>query len=431
MGYRYRPIRIILWAFSAMLGLNVAVLLAWQASAFAAAVVSALAAALCARAVFVEAYRPQREFALLADALESTELTLTVHESGIPDRLRARLERALSAVAKRLRTLNGAVARLEGIVEHAPSPLVEVSPDGRLTPLNSAARTVFELPVSNLAALADVQPDLGRAMSRIRPGEPQLVRYHSSGAVERWHLTARAVTQGGTVRHLVAMQNIDGALDATEFDAWRDLMRVVNHEIINALTPISSLAETAESRARDLEADNGLREVTVALAARARTLRQFIFSYRELSRLPEPEYEPVELSARIRELVMMAEGDVELVTDEAPLHANVDPVQIEQAVLNLIKNGLEAGPPVRVRLGRVDNSIAIAVEDSGSGVPDSVRGRLFVPFFTTKREGTGVGLSLVRQIALGHRGRIDWQNLPTGGARFELRLPGAYKPSHT
>lgn len=426
MVFRLRPLRLLGWALLSSMLLNGAAYLTFVLNAYAAAAVAAASAVLALRSLVAEAFRPDREYLLLVDALESAELAGRIPEDVVSPTVHQRLTRALGSLGSRLRALNGKVARLEGIIEHAPTPLVEVLGDERIVPLNRAARSELALPVSTLAALDAAQPDLGRAMRRIRPSEPQLVRYRSESRIERWHLTAKKMTHDSVERHLIAMQNIDGALDATEFDAWRDLMRVVNHEIINALTPISSLAESVQTRAAAIEGAETLGEVTSTLATRARTLRDFILSYRELSRLPEPRLEQVELSGLVHELVALAATDLDLVIDARELWVMADPGQTEQAILNLIKNAVEAGGPVSVRVSGDANSASVAVEDSGPGVPEKVEDRLFVPFFTTKREGTGVGLSLVRQIALGHRGRVEWSNLPGGGARFELSLPREY-----
>ncbi|MEO0815122.1 MAG: ATP-binding protein, partial [Myxococcota bacterium] len=300
---------------------------------------------------------------------------------------------------------------------------------------NDAARK--SLPeVGSIDGLSKEEPKLAQALMALRPGPPTLHR--SSRGATRWLLTARALRTPRGESVIISMQDVNNAMMRTEFDAWRDLIRVVNHEIINALTPISSLAQSSLTLAQRLDPDDDaasqLRDVTGALQERARSLREFIHNYRDMSRLPKARLEPVQLDALIRSLVFeldQREG-ASFVLGEGPgepVWASLDASLVQQAVLNLLINAADAHreasqeAPVEVRIGCTDDDVIVEVRDRGEGVPVHAAEQLFMPFFTTKAEGNGIGLSLVRQVCLAHRGAVQWENQPEGGALFRLLFP--------
>jgi signal transduction histidine kinase len=211
---------------------------------------------------------------------------------------------------------------------------------------------------------------------------------------------------------------------------------VLAHEIMNSLTPICSLSETLQARLRAPDAEPAeVAEALDVIARRSAGLMHFVERYRRLTDLPSPEparLRAADVVARLDKLMapMMAEAGVDYASVVTPpqLAFQADPELLEQALINLLKNALEAAcgrPGAAVRLGvRLEESqVALIVEDNGPGLPAGDPEAVFVPFFTTKDAGSGVGLTLARQIALAHGGRLEAQARPGGGAAFRLVLP--------
>ena len=431
-----RLLRQLAWA-GALAGFAAAgVIVARELGAYATALVCGLAVVLCGLALWAEVRRPMVEVHDFLGALRVGELVSLGAMS--PGPLRDEMRSTMSAVQSRFDDAAMEEVRLRAIVEHIPDALVEIDGD-RVEALNGAARRAFGS-ASSLEDLDTAEPGLGRALKTIRPGFPVLWR--TIADARRWHMTAKWIRTPERRRTIVSIQDIDHALGRAEFDAWRDLIRVVNHEIINALTPISSLAETTRSIAEQLPDGEPhtetLRGVSGALVERARSLRAFIGSYREFSRLPPAEVETVHLDALLASLVAelnaLAGPAVVFHSEVQPLVVELDSTLIQQAVLNLIVNARDAlqatvePASIVVSLRRSETSVGdreviVEVADRGPGVSASAAEHLFVPFFTTKEGGTGVGLSLVRQVCLAHRGYVRWENRPDGGARFEIHLP--------
>jgi signal transduction histidine kinase len=241
---------------------------------------------------------------------------------------------------------------------------------------------------------------------------------------------------GVPMRRLGVLTNITAERRAAEATAMRDLLQVVNHELMNSLTPITSLSQTA----LDLLPPEGsanidrVRTALTRVAERSSQLLHFAESYRALAKLPPPR--PVPADPRVWldgavELTRARWRQVTIATDLEPLppRLTVDAEQLAQALLNLLANACEAalsggGPAtVAVRVTPLGERCEIAIEDNGPGVPAELEDRIFLPFFTTKAEGSGIGLALARQIVAGHGARLRVDRSATlGGARFSFVL---------
>jgi signal transduction histidine kinase len=237
----------------------------------------------------------------------------------------------------------------------------------------------------------------------------------------------------GPVR-LVALQPIAGELDVVEQAAWRDLMRVLAHEIMNSLTPIASLSESLARRLPD-GADAEAKAALEVIARRSENLMGFVDRYRLVADTPPPIRAPVRLDAFARDIGRLMAGSfaasrAELVlrVDPPELEVEADRSLLEQAVINLLKNALDAscaGPSPRVELvcAAAEDQVTITVRDNGEGVPADRLETIFVPFYTSRSGGSGIGLSLARQIAQAHGGQLTARNNEDGGATFEMSLP--------
>ena len=325
---------------------------------------------------------------------------------------------------------------LASLLDQTPAPLLTCEADGAVRARNRAARMLFRTDDRVREPPPALLSELDRGGSRDR-----LTMLVGEGEASRTYAVSLTDLRAadGPVR-LAVLLDIEPELRAAEARALRELMQVLSHEIMNALTPVASLAGTVE----ELLAEGGLdalgpaREAVGVLARRAEGLARFAASYRALARLPPPSRVPTSVAGLIAEAARLFDSrwtplGVTLTVEppHSDIRADLDPDQIMQAVLNLLANAADAalqgspdGPRVLLsaRLGR-GGGLVLTVADNGCGVAEADRDRVFQPFFTTKPEGTGVGLSLSRQVARAHGGELGLAAArPTGGAAFELRL---------
>jgi two-component system, NtrC family, nitrogen regulation sensor histidine kinase NtrY len=323
--------------------------------------------------------------------------------------------------------------RLQLLLDQAPSPILLRGADEQIIAVNRAARQLFDtpyaLPTAARRALTDGQP-LGELPPRVRWRDADF-------AVSRAELV-----ENGEAADLVVLTDISAEVRAAEAAALRDLLRVLNHELMNALTPVASMSRSALDMLRDggPEAGAGAIRALERVVARTNGLQDFINAYRAMTRLPPPVRVPVDLRVWLEIACESFEAQwrdrgVRLERAGAPqLDPRLDEDQMWLAVGNLLNNAAQAAldrpePRVRLTVERIDQTLRLTIEDSCAGIAPDQADQVFLPFYTTKAAGTGVGLSLARQVIQAHGGVLTL--LPAqpgdpaalGGARFRLSLP--------
>jgi signal transduction histidine kinase len=244
------------------------------------------------------------------------------------------------------------------------------------------------------------------------------------------------------------MQDIESELAEQEMAAWQKLIRVLTHEIMNSVTPIASLASTVNDLVAKTEesAEEGvvsmspetredIREAAYTIQNRSQGLLHFVDAYRNLTRIPKPDFQifPVtDLLERVTQLmknqIEESRIDLQVKTEPQSLELTADPELIEQVLINLLLNAIEAledSPGGKIELhSRLDDRgrVAITVSDNGPGITDEVKEKIFTPFFTTKKDGSGIGLSLCRQIMRLHKGNVTVRSIPDQPTVFTLRF---------
>jgi signal transduction histidine kinase len=329
---------------------------------------------------------------------------------------------------------------LRSIVQHVPIGVLAFDGNGRVDSLNSTAKSLLDVPaLRHLDDLAGPSPELHARIRALKPGRRDLVTVARGGQLMQLSLRATGLRRRGDAITIVSVQNIGPELNEKEMEAWRNLIRVLTHEIKNSLTPIASLAASVEQAIAGggaaSAADPQTRDALQIIQKRSEGLLEFVDAYRDLTHVPEPEYEPVavaDLFARVERLIapQLVGREVSLRTSVRPetIELTADPRLIEQVLINLLLNAVQAGEEteggairLEARIG-ADGRPLLRVTDRGPGIEAESLEKIFVPFYSTRKNGSGIGLSLSRQIMRMHRGDLTVRSEPGVETTFTLRF---------
>jgi two-component system, NtrC family, nitrogen regulation sensor histidine kinase NtrY len=373
----------------------------------------------------------------------------------------ARLAGALNGVVKNIsRTRSEKEEQyryLQTVVHHVGIGLIVFTEDGTIDLINTAARHLLNVGgIGNIRSLESVSPVLVEKLFSAKHGDKGLIKIDNradSRIGTEMELAINAVEFIRMDRKftLVSLQDIQGELQEKELEAWQTLIRVLTHEIMNSMTPITSMTATVLDMIEQLESvgenvridgtEQVLpREMLIDIGDALRTihkrsssLAQFVDAYRNLTLIPKPKFKIFlirELFERIESLMrnqLNERGvDFSFAVEPRTLELTADAGQIEQVLINLIINALDATencerPTIKISSGLDDNGrIYMWVVDNGTGIVKEALGKVFIPFFTTKKKGSGIGLSISRQILKLHRGTITVQSIPNKQTTFIL-----------
>ena len=400
------------WTISAF------VLLAWLGFAFAVRervvrplqIVSNLLAALHEGDFSIRARGARHDDALGEVMLEVNELAETLRQ-------------------QRLGALE-ATALLRKVMEEIDVAVFAFDGDDRLRLANRAGERLVALPVERLVGAGAMELGLHTCL---QADAAPILDLTFPGRTGRFEVRRGTFRQGGLAHRLLVLSDVSRALREEERQAWQRLIRVIGHELNNSLAPIKSLAHSLEQlvvrEPKPADWEDDMRRGLGVIAARSESLSRFMDAYARLARLPPPRFREVEVGGLVRRVAGLETRLAVAVVPGPETTMRADADQLEQLLINLVRNGvdavLETGGAVRVGWRRTNGSPAaleVFVEDDGPGVPNT--SNLFVPFFTTKQEGSGIGLVLSRQIAEAHGGTLTLQNRePEPGCRARLRLP--------
>ena len=272
----------------------------------------------------------------------------------------------------------------------------------------------------NATALSDVVQQEGST----------LIDYEFPGSAGRWQINVQPYRYQGRPGKVVFITDLKQVLSEEEISAWQRLIRVIAHEVNNSLTPISSICQTLESyleKVPGLDKDSELNQGLAVIEERATGLREFISVYARIAKLPEPHKVSFSVIDLIEKIQRFFAGESIVINEISPtLKLFGDPVQLEQALINLIKNAVEANGdsenPVALNCHRTGRTVEFTILDNGAGISNPAN--LFIPFYTTKEKGAGIGLTLSRQIVAKHGGQLFLENrADRPGAIATLQIP--------
>ena len=315
--------------------------------------------------------------------------------------------------------------------------------DGTVVWMNESLKNLLQLPyLKTIHSLERRNPEMYQAVKLLPLGENRVVTAHLEKSTIKILLSATAFQTEGQQYKLIAFQNVNEALDETESKAWQKLLSVMTHEIMNSVAPISSLADTLKNRLQ--ESMNGMNDTTTVedleegietIKRRSEGLLKFAEVYRNLNKITTLNLQRVhvhDLFGNLHQLMQPTfeqKGiELEIILKDPNVSLMADVNLLEQVLINLIVNAIEAVkeiPDPKIILSAeqtLTKKAILKVADNGQGMPEEVLDKIFIPFFSTKKNGSGIGLSLCKQIMMLHHGTIQVQSVVSKGTVFTLQF---------
>jgi nitrogen fixation/metabolism regulation signal transduction histidine kinase len=337
---------------------------------------------------------------------------------------------------------------LQTVIQHIGIGLIAYTSDGEIELINNSAKKMFKLSaLKNINELSKFDKDFPAALLKLRSGNKLLQKIVDDNELIQLAISATEFRMRGKEFTLVSLQNIQNELEDIEIEAWQKLIKVLTHEIMNSITPITSLASTADSILKNYESspsknEDDLKEHLIdvrgainTIQKRSNGLLHFVDAYRNLTKVPIPNFGLVNvdnLFKRVNTLLTeeISKRKIQLSCSVKPesFVITADADQVEQVLINLVLNSMyaleETKSPVINLIAFIDRGghAKIQVIDNGPGIPEDIIEKIFIPFYTTRKGGSGIGLSLSQQIMRAHRGNLRVTSLPGEGTTFTLRF---------
>lgn len=338
---------------------------------------------------------------------------------------------------------------LQLLVEHLNVGIISIQGENNIVLINNTAEKTLGITGTKSWKLVNtVNPAFAEEIASIGDNGRKLMELKSpDGSVRFLSVDVRSVLLLDKVHKLITIQNIDSEIEQKEIEAWHKLIRILTHEIMNSVTPIASLTETMQTllqerdgtqKPHDKITEENIADIRFSLNTihkRSEGLLTFVEHYRKLTRVPKPIIEQVELTPFLHDLGLLMEPQLTArgihfssSMDHGNLYVHFDRKLVEQVLINLITNSMQAlegrtDGTIEIHGYTDDASHVIEVRDNGPGIPAKEMKEIFVPFFSTKKEGSGIGLSLSKQIMALHRGQLRVQSGTTRGTSFYLHFP--------
>jgi len=410
---------------------------------------------------FVE--RSNRDLARFLNNIYHQDFSMTIPRSDLGDSV-YNLKAVFGLITESFQRLNSQKNEqqqlLAAIVEHLDVAVICVASNGRIALMNSTAKNLLHLPhIHHIDALRRVDPFIADCVENLVDGERQLIATNIDNEPVNLAIQSRYFTIFEESWQLVSLQNIRDELQQKEVESWQKLIRVLSHEILNSATPILSLSSAIKERlsqaqdGKTLSVGLGdedradLYRSIESIESRSRSLVKFVDAYRGLTRIPSAQIVSADVNRMLENIYLLlnqelsdAGIELELKVHKQPLTLRIDPQLVEQVLINLVKNAADAlvlahhSPHVtrRIVISTEDGprgKVLIHVADNGIGVPKGELDNIFMPFYTTKRSGTGIGLSISRQIMFLNRGMLSVESIEGKGSRFTLEFNPLVKDS--
>jgi len=394
--------------------------------------------------------RSNENMASFLDSIQFDDLSYSFKtESDDPavKRLHQEMNEAMLKLRSSRREKDSEFLFFKNIVMHVGIGLIVFKEDGNIEIFNSAARKLLKINRAvNIRDLAEVSDTLVNVFEKLKTGGRELVRLKIGEELVQLSIYAIELTLRNENVKLISIQNIQSELEEKEMEAWQNLVRVLTHEIMNSVTPISSLAGIVEEELKPHVVEDNNEPLTKeqlgdihlslqTISKRSEGLIHFVKEFRSLTSIPKPRPVPIDIRTLLEELAMLHRRDlndrgIQLTISVYPedLTLSADKNMIEQVLINLIRNAIQAfedqeEKKIEIKVFVNEKSRAvIAVKDNGTGIDPEAMEKIFIPFFTTKKSGSGIGLSLSRQIMRVHQGTLTVKSTVGKGTEFFMRF---------
>jgi two-component system, NtrC family, nitrogen regulation sensor histidine kinase NtrY len=332
---------------------------------------------------------------------------------------------------------------IQTILENINVGIVVIEPNGKVQLVNSFTKKMLEVShVRRTDDLKNIDEKIYSAMQTMTAGDKQVVKIHVGEKVMDLSIHLKEIVQRNKNLKIFLLQNISRELDDKEVEAWQKLTQVLTHEIMNSVTPISSLSDAIQTiisdngkpidlRQLDHDRLEDIHDSVATISSRSKGLMKFVSAYKEFAKNPEVKPESFDLLRLVQKITELFAPDIEKNKirlqynfQKTSIETKADPILIEQVLINLIKNAIEAVPHdgsgmINIHVKK-EFKVQVSVSDNGVGIPPEIRERIFIPFFTTKSRGSGVGLSLCKQIMKLHDGNIWLSSVAGEGSVFTI-----------
>jgi len=336
---------------------------------------------------------------------------------------------------------------LQSVVDHVDIGLLSFDINGQIEIYNRAAKRYLNLQQPRqLSSLKTVNNEIFKIINTIKPGQEILHKMIIDNLLQSIIIKAIELKFESNVIKLVSFQDITNELDKKELDSWQRLIRVLTHEIMNSISPITSLTTVISGYFKNKDDENSVplenidRQIVSKTLSGLNTIEEtgkglldFVDKYRSLTSLPKPNLSKFTVDSLFRKCKLLMESNIsnniKIIADVYPEDIAIvaDYAQVEQILINLIKNAIEAlssknHGTIHLKSFYADDAVLIQVEDNGTGISGDIIEDIFVPFYTTKENGSGIGLSLSKQIMQNHAGTISVNSAPDKGSKFTLKF---------
>jgi nitrogen fixation/metabolism regulation signal transduction histidine kinase len=393
--------------------------------------------------------RPTQDVSSFLDAIKFDDLSSSFKtESPDPSvqKLHREMNEALGKLRQSRKEKDSEYQFFKNIVQHVGIGILTFKRDETIQIINNAAKRLLHIDKADrLHDLREVSEDMVEAFLKLKTGGRELVRVKNGDETIQLSIYAIELTLRGEEVKLISMSNIQSELEEKEMEAWQNLVRVLTHEIMNSVTPISSLAGVVEEELhRKLLANELNMEKEEAedmhlsiqtISRRSEGLIKFVKEFRSLTHIPKPKLAEVCIRPLLDELAMLhkkelADNNITISISVEPdtLCIQADKTLVEQVLINLIKNAIQAfgeKQDKKIVLSSYVNEnggVIVSVKDNGTGIEPEALEKIFIPFFSTKKTGSGIGLSLSKQIMRQHEGNIAVKSVLGEGTEFLLRF---------
>ncbi len=382
-----------------------------------------------------------KKLSRIFDSIQYQDFAITFRADNAKGESFEELNKSLNAVIKSFNQIRAereaTLHFIQAIIQQINVGILSYNNEGKIELINQSANKVLNIyNLSHISSIKNQHHEIYEAMTTLPSGESRLIKMNN----DEISISVKEIVLRDRKIRLIALHNLRSELQARELEAWQNLTKVLRHEILNTVTPIVSLAETMKSiididlvdveKEKHKEGVNDLQQAVTTVIHRSKGIMNFVNAYREFTAIPLPKLNEIKVSELFYVVKSLYENK-----GENLIHFEIkndfvllcDSDQIQQVLINLIKNSIEAvegksNPQIVVTASIQDQTKTIAVKDNGSGISAADVDNIFVPFFTTKTNGSGIGLSLSRQIMMMHNGQLEYNATTNGGSIFLMKF---------